>query len=337
MTVDLHTRYLGLDLRSPIVASAAPHNGEVATAVALDRAGAGAIVLPSLFEEEILAEELGTDHALEQGTETFAEALDYFPVFDRLHGVSDRYLRSLRHVKSRVGVPVIASLNASTAGGWIPYAQSMEESGADALELNLYRVAADPRRTAAEIEAGDLGLISAVRASVGIPVAVKLSPYYTGMANFAAAAVRNGADGLVLFNRFYQPDLDLETFAVVPTLELSRPWELRLPVRWIAILRPQLGPDVSLAATSGIGDGLDVLKALLVGADVAMMTSALLRHGPDYVATAEAQLRAWMEEREYESVDQLRGSASAATADEPAAFERANYRRALHSWSTPSP
>lgn len=335
MTVDLSTRYLGLELRSPIVASAAPHNGEVATAVALERAGAGAIVLPSLFEEEILAEELGLDHSLDQGTEAFAEALDYFPRFERLQGVGERYLRALRHVKARVGVPVIGSLNASTPGGWVQYARRMEESGADALELNLYRVAADPRRTAAEIEAADLGLISAVRASVGIPVAVKLSPYYTGMAHFARAVVRNGADGLVLFNRFYQPDLDLDTLAVVPALELSHPWELRLPVRWIAILRPQLGPEVSLAATSGVGDGLDVLKALLVGADVAMMTSALLRHGPDYVATAETQVRAWMEEREYDSVDQLRGSASAATAEDPAAFERANYMRTIRSWSTP--
>ncbi|MGK2851164.1 MAG: dihydroorotate dehydrogenase-like protein [Candidatus Limnocylindrales bacterium] len=335
MTVDLGTRYLGLDLRSPIVASAAPHNGEIATAVALDRAGVGAIVLPSLFEEEILAEEIGLDRSLEQGTEAFAEALDYFPAIDRLHGVGDRHLRALRHVKARVSVPVIASLNASTQGGWVQYAQRMEESGADALELNLYRVAADPRRTAAEIEAADLGMISAVRASIGIPVAVKLSPYYTAMANFAEAVVRNGADGLVLFNRFYQPDLDLDTLAVVPTLELSHPWEMRLPVRWIAILRPQLGPEVSLAATSGIADGLDVLKAMLVGADVAMMTSALLRHGPDFVATVEAQLRAWMEEREYDSVDQLRGSAGAATVEDPTAFERANYLRTIRSWSTP--
>lgn len=335
MTVDLSTRYLGLDLHSPIVASAAPHNGEIPTAVALEQAGVGAIVLPSLFEEEILAEELGLDRALEQGTETFAEALDYFPALGRMHSVSERYVRALRHVKARVSVPVIASLNASTSGGWIQYAQRLEEAGADALELNLYRVAADPRRTAAEIEAADLGLISAVRAAVGIPVAVKLSPYYTATANFATAVVRNGADGLVLFNRFYQPDLDLESLEVVPSLELSHAWELRLPVRWIAILRPLLGPEVSLAATSGIGDGLDVLKALLVGADVAMMTSALLRHGPEFVATAEAQLRAWMEEREYDSVDQLRGSASAATAEDPAAFERANYVRTIRSWSTP--
>lgn len=335
MTVDLATRYLGLDLRSPIVASAAPHNADVATAMRLDRAGVGAIVLPSLFEEEIVAEEIGLERSLEQGTETFAEALGYFPAVASLSGAGDRYLTSLARIKSSVGVPVIASLNASTAGGWVHYAQRIEEAGADALELNLYRVAADPLRTSTEIEAGDLGLISAVRAAVTIPLAIKLSPYYSALANFAAAAARDGADGLVLFNRFYQPDLDLESLEVMPRLELSQPSEMRLPVRWIAILRPQLGPDISLAATSGIASGTDVAKALLVGADVAMMTSALLRHGPEHVARVEADLRAWMMEREYESVDQLRGSASAATAEDPAAFERANYVRTMRSWTTP--
>ena len=335
MSVDLATRYLGLDLRSPIVASAAPHNADVATAMRLDRAGVGAIVLPSLFEEEIVAEEIGLERSLEQGTETFAEALGYFPAVASLSGAGDRYLTSLARIKSSVGVPVIASLNASTAGGWVHYAQRIEEAGADALELNLYRVAADPLRTSTEIEAGDLGLISAVRAAVTIPLAIKLSPYYSALANFAAAAARDGADGLVLFNRFYQPDLDLESLEVMPRLELSQPSEMRLPVRWIAILRPQLGPDISLAATSGIASGTDVAKALLVGADVAMMTSALLRHGPEHVARVEADLRAWMMEREYESVDQLRGSASAATAEDPAAFERANYVRTMRSWTTP--
>ncbi len=335
MTVDLATRYLGLDLRSPIVASAAPHNADVATAMRLDRAGVGAIVLPSLFEEEIVAEEIGLERSLEQGTETFAEALGYFPAVASLSGAGDRYLTSLARIKSSVGVPVIASLNASTAGGWVHYAQRIEEAGADALELNLYRVAADPLRTSTEIEAGDLGLISAVRAAVTIPLAIKLSPYYSALANFAAAAARDGADGLVLFNRFYQPDLDLESLEVMPRLELSQPSEMRLPVRWIAILRPQLGPDISLAATSGIASGTDVAKALLVGADVAMMTSALLRHGPEHVARVEADLRAWMMEREYESVNQLRGSASAVTAEDPAAFERANYVRTMRSWTTP--
>ena len=335
VAVDLTTRYLGLTLRSPIVASAAPQNGDPAHVRRLDAAGVGAIVLPSLFEEEIEAEEIELNRSLEQGTEAFAEALTYFPAVPEVTGAADRYLRSLERVKAATTVPVIASLNARTAGGWVRWARRIEDAGADALELNLYHVAADPDRTAAGMEAADEALIAAVRAAVTIPLAVKLSPFYTAFSHFAARAVAAGADGLVLFNRFYQPDLDLETLDVVPRLDLSEPWELRLPVRWIATLRPQLGPDVSLAATSGIGRGTDVLKALLVGADVAMMTSAILRRGPGHVATVEAELRAWMTEREYESVDQLRGSASAATAADPTAFERANYMTTLRSWVAP--
>ena len=213
------------------------------------------------------------------------------------------------------------------------YARRIQDAGADALELNLYHVAADPRLSAADIEARDLALISAVRASITIPLAVKLSPFYSAFAGFAAAAADAGADGLVLFNRFYQPDLDLETIEVVPRLELSQPWEMRLPVRWIAILRPQLDPDVSLAATSGAHSGADVARGLLVGADVVMMTSALLRHGPEHVAVVEAELRAWMAEHDYASVSELRGSASAANVDDPSAFERANYMATLHSWA----
>jgi dihydroorotate dehydrogenase (fumarate) len=335
MTVDLRTRYLGLELRSPIVASAAPQNTDPGHARRLDRAGVGAIVLPSLFEEEIEAEQIELNRSLEQGTEAFAEALDYFPALDTSVGIADRYLLSLVAVKAAVGVPVIASLNARTAGGWIHTARLIEEAGADALELNLYHVAADPDRTAAGVEAADLAMIAAVKRAVSIPVAVKLSPYYSAFAHFAAASVEAGADGLVLFNRFYQPDLDLETLGVVPRLALSEPWELRLPVRWIAILRPQLGSAVGLAASSGIETGPDALKTLLVGADVAMMTSAILRHGPDHVAVVEAGIRAWMTEHEYESVEQLRGSASAATAGNPSAFERANYMATLRSWVAP--
>ncbi len=335
MTVDLTTRYLGFDLRSPIVASAAPQNGDPAHARRLEQAGVGAIVLPSLFEEEIEAEEVEFNRSLEQGTEHFAEALDYFPAVPEFAGAADRYLASLGAVKAAVGVPVIASLNARTAGGWISTARRIEESGADALELNLYHVPTDPDRTAAGVEAADLALIAAVRAAISIPLAVKFSPYYSAFAHLAAAATAAGADGLILFNRFYQPDLDLETLDVVPRLDLSEAWELRLPVRWIALLRPQLGSAVSLAATSGIRAGTDVLKALLVGADVAMMTSAILRHGPDHVATVEAELRAWMTEHEYESVAQLRGSASSATAADPTAFERANYLATLRSWVAP--
>ena len=335
MTINIGTRYLGLDLRSPIVASAAPQNSDPDHARQLEGAGAGAIVLPSLFEEEILAEEIELSRSLEQGTEHFAEALDYFPAVENFVGAADRYLASLERIKTEVAVPVIASLNASTSGGWVRYARRIEATGADALELNLYHVAADPHRTAANMEAADLELIAAVRASVGIPLAIKVSPYYSAFANFAAAAVSAGADGLVLFNRFYQPDIDLDTLDVVPRLELSQPWEMRLPARWIAILRPQLGPGVSLAATTGVQTGNDVVKGLMVGADVVMMTSALLRDGPEHVRTVEAEMRAWLTDHEYESVEELRGCASAATVEDPSAFERANYMQTLRSWVTP--
>ena len=333
MTVDLRTRYLGLDLRSPIVASAAPHNSDPTMARLLEVAGVGAIVLPSLFEEEIVTESLELNRALEQGTEHFAEALDYFPAVDAFIGAADRYLGSLERVKAQARVPIIASLNASSVGGWVRWARRIQDAGADALELNLYRIAADRRRTAAEMESADLELVAAVRAAVTIPLAVKLSPFYSAFANFAAEVLASGADGLVLFNRFYQPDLDLESLDVVPRLDLSQSWEMRLPVRWIAILRPQLGPGVSLAATSGAHTGGDVIKGLMVGADVVMMTSALLQHGPEHVRIVEAEVRAWLADREYESVDQLRGSASQARVEDPAAFERANYLRTLRLWT----
>jgi dihydroorotate dehydrogenase (fumarate) len=295
----------------------------------------GAIVLPSLFEEEIVAEEIGLSRSLEQGAEQFAEALSYFPAVNSFVGAADRYLAAIKRLKARAGVPIIASLNASTAGGWVRYARAIEDAGADGLELNLYRVAADPRRTAFEMESADLELIHSVRTSVTIPLAVKLAPYYSALANFAAHAAEAGAEGFVLFNRFYQPDIDIESGDVVPRLELSQPWELRLPVRWIGILRPQLGAGVSLAASSGIQSATDAVKALMVGADVVMMTSALLRHGPEHVGTVLTGLRAWLTEHEYTSVHQLLGSATAARVSDPAAFERANYLTTLRSWTTP--
>jgi len=335
VTVDLRTRYLGLDLRSPIVASSSPLTGDLASARLLERAGATAIVLPSLFEEEILNEEIQLTRSLEAGSEQFAEALSYFPTIGAIADAGDRYLTRLAKFKAELKVPVIASLNATTTGGWVRYARLMEEAGADALELNLYHVAADPRMTAAEREATDLALIAAVRYSVTIPLAVKLSPYYSAFAGFAANAIHAGANGLVLFNRFYQPDLDLETFEIVNRVELSRPSELRLPLRWIAILRPQLGGKVSLAATSGVHSGTDAVKGLLVGADAVMMTSALLREGPSHIQTVETELVDWMAEHEYVSVTQIRGSANQATVEDPSAFERANYMDTLHSWTAP--
>ena len=334
MTIDLGTRYLGLELRSPIVASAAPHNNDPLIARRLERAGAGAIVLPSLFEEEILAEEIGLTGSLEQGAGVFAEALDYFPAIQSFAGAADRYVTSLQRVKASVTIPVIASLNGSTVGGWVGLARRLEDAGADALELNLYHVSADPRRSATDMEKSDLDLIAAVRASITIPLGGEAEPVLLGVRELRGSRCATlGADGLVLFNRFYQPDLDLESIEVVPRLELSQPWEMRLPVRWIAILRPQLDPDVSLAATSGAHSGADIAKGLLVGADVVMMTSALLRHGPEHIALVEAELRGWMEEHEYRSVSELRGSASAATVGDPSAFERANYMTTLHSWA----
>ena len=330
--IDLRTRYLGLDLRSPIVASASPLTGDPATARLLEDAGAAAIVLPSLFEEEILHEEVLLNRALEAGSEQQAEAVAYFPGVDGFSHAGDRYLATLEQIKSRSSVPVIASLNATTPGGWTRYAELVEGAGADAVELNLYDVAADPRRDAATVEGIHAALVASVRDSLDIPLAVKLSPFYSAMANFAGRAVAAGADGLVLFNRFYQPDLDLDALDVIPRVDLSRPADLRLPLRWIAILRPQLGPSVSLAATSGIHAGTDAVKALMVGADVVMMTSALLRHGPAHVREVETELLGWMADHGYESVGQLRGSACQTAVDDPSAFERSNYMETLHSW-----
>jgi len=333
--VDLTTTYLGLELRSPVVASASPLTRDPAAVREVAAAGAGAVVLPSLFEEEIIQEELQLNRALEAGADHFAEALDYFPAVDQFADAGQRYLTDLERIKDASDVPVIASLNAASTGGWTRYAKRIADAGADAVELNLYHVAADPHRTATDIETADLDVVAAVRAQIDIPLAVKLSPYYSAMANFATRVAAAGADGLVLFNRFYQPDLDLDSLEVVPRVELSRQWELRLPLRWIAILRPAL-PRVSLAATSGVEDGADVVKALMVGADVAMTTSALLRHGPGHIAAIETELRTWMQDHGYDSATQLRASSSSATADDPSAFERANYMKVLHSWSGPA-
>jgi dihydroorotate dehydrogenase (fumarate) len=336
VTIDLRTRYLGLELDSPIVASASPSTGEPAIFRLLQEAGVGAIVLPSLFEEEILNEEIQLNSSLEVGSGQFPEALEYFPTIDSLPNVGDRYLSRVEEIKSFATVPVIPSLNAASRGGWVRYARLMQDAGADAIELNLYHVAADPRRTGGDIEAADLDIVAEVRAAITIPLAVKLSPYYSCLASFAAQVIARGADGLVLFNRFYQPDFDLEAMNVVARVELSQRSEMRLPLRWIAILRPQLGPAVSLAASSGVGTGIDVVKELIVGADVVMMTSALLRHGPGHVRAVEAELRSWMADNEYESVAQLVGSASQAAVADPSAFERANYMKVLRSWTAPT-
>jgi dihydroorotate dehydrogenase (fumarate) len=335
VSVDLHTSYLGLDLSSPVVASASPLNEHVDTVRALVDAGAAAIVMPSLFEEEVLHDQVGLVDALEAGSDQVAEARDYFPELRGLITTADRYLRTLAALKAAVDVPVLASLNAAHPGSWEHYAVRLVEAGADAVELNLYSVAADPRRSAAEVEAEKLAAIAMVRAAVEVPVAVKLSPFFSSFAHFAHQAVDAGADGLVLFNRFYQPDIDLDTMEVVPHIDLSSSVELRLPLRWIAILRPQL-PTISLAATSGIGTGRDAAKVVAAGADVAMITSAVLREGPSAVSRVIRGLARWLDDHDYRSIGQLRGSMSYAATDDPSAFERANYRRVLHSWTTPT-
>jgi len=331
----LTTTYLGLELRSPLVASASPLTGRLESARRMQEYGAAALVLPSLFEEEILLEDSDLVLALEAGSEHFAEALSYFPNLDSYPNTAEYYLSLINDVKQAVQIPVIASLNATSSGGWVRYARLIEEAGADALELNLYRVAADPTRTGGDVETSELDVVRRVRECVAIPLAVKLAPYYSSFANFAAKVVEAGANGLVLMNRFYQPDLDPDSREVVPGIELSQPWELRLPLRWVAILRSQLAPPTSLAITTGVQRGTDAAKALLVGADVAMMTSAVLRQGPEHFTVVEQQLQEWMDANEYESVSELRGSVSYAATDDPSAFERANYRRTLHSWTTP--
>jgi dihydroorotate dehydrogenase (fumarate) len=325
--VNLETRYLGLELRSPLVASASPLCGNLTGLRALEEAGVGAVVLPSLFEEQIEHEELELMGVLEEGSDSFAEATTYFPEPRRYVSTPDEYLEHVRVAKRGVSIPVIGSLNGTSAGGWLRYARLIEGAGADALELNVYAVETDPTASSAEIEARILELIRAVRATVEIPLAVKIGPFYTSVASMAARLVEAGADGLVLFNRFVQPDIDLETLEVAPRVQLSTSAELLLALRWTAILHGRI--ETSLAASGGVHSPEDVVKLLLAGADVAMTTSALLEHGPSFATVLLAGLTEWLEEREYDSVEQFRGSISQVASPDPAAFERSSYMRAL--------
>ena len=327
----LESRYLGMDLRSPLVASPSPTTGKLDGLLRLDDAGIGAVVLPSLFEEEVDRESITFNERFEAGSGVFGEATGYFPDVDLDHLGLERHVMLVEEASRRLSVPVIASVNGRSAGGWVRYACDLVEAGARAIELNMYDVAVNPAHTAADVENAYLELVRAVRAAVAVPVAVKLSPYFSSFANFAGAVVEAGADGLVLFNRFYQPDLDLDTLDVTPKLELSRPGELRLPLRWIAILRPQL-PDTSLALTSGVASAGDVAKGLLAGADVVMSTSEILRQGPGRAKVMLDELVAWMVANEYSSVDQLRGSVAQHSVPDPGAYERAQYQRVLSSW-----
>jgi dihydroorotate dehydrogenase (fumarate) len=330
---DLRTRYLGLELASPLVASSSPLTGTLDGLRRLEAAGVGAVVLPSLFEED-LAEETEQVDALRATGATAAEARAGHPDQAGYGAGPAAYLSLVTQAKQTLSVPVIASLNGVSRGGWVRYAARLEEAGADALELNVYYVSSRPGSSSSEVEWHYLDVVRSVRQAIGIPLAVKLSPYFSSLANLAGQLAEAGANGLVLFNRFYQPDLDIEAMEVRPALELSSSTELRLPLRWIAILHRRFG--VSLAASTGVHTGEDVLKVLLAGADVAMMTSALLRHGPDHLRRVEVGVGDWMDGHGFETVDQLRGRLSQRSVPDPAAFERANYIRTLASHPTPS-
>lgn len=328
--IDQTTTYLGIQLKNPLVVSASPLSKKVDMVRRLEQAGAAAVVLYSLFEEQITHESHELDYFLSRGTHSYGEALSYFPELDRYNLEPDIYVEHLHRVKQAVGIPVIGSLNGISPGGWVRYAREIEQAGADALELNIYFVPTDRDIASGELEENYLELVRAVRAQVRIPIALKLSPFFTSLPNMARRFVEAGADGLVLFNRFYQPDLDLETLEVVPSLSLSDSHDLRLPLRWIAILYGRVAAD--LALTSGVHTARDVLKAIMAGANVTMLASELIANGIRRLPDILGDLRAWMEEYAYESIEQMRGSMSQRAVAEPAAFERANYIKVLSSF-----
>jgi dihydroorotate dehydrogenase (fumarate) len=329
-SLDLTTRYLGLTLKNPLVASASPLSKKVDSVRRLEDGGAAAVVMYSLFEEQITHESHELDHYLERGTHSYAESLSYFPDLDHYNLGPEPYLEHLHRIKAAVSIPVIGSLNGVSSGGWVEYAHEIEQAGADALELNIYYLPTDIDLSGAELEETYVRLVTDIRARVRLPIAVKLSPFFTSIPNIAKRLVEVGANGLVLFNRFYQPDFDLDELKVVPDLDLSTSYELRLPLRWIAILYGRIAADFAL--TGGVHAAQDVLKAMMAGASVAMMASELLAHGPGRLGQMMAGIERWMEEHEYESIAQMQGCMSQRAVAEPAAFERANYMKILNSF-----
>jgi dihydroorotate dehydrogenase (fumarate) len=328
--MDLTTRYLGMTLRSPLVPSASPLSDDLANIKRMEDAGAGAVVLYSLFEEQLSREQESLHHHLMYGTESFAEALTYLPEPSEFRMGPQEYLEHIRKAKEAVKIPIIASLNGMSIGGWVDHAKKIQQAGADALELNIYYIPTEADITSMEIEQTYIDILKAVRSVISIPVAVKLSPFFSNLANMAKRLDQAGAGALVLFNRFYQPDMDLETLDVKTNVLLSTPQALRLPMRWIAILYGRI--KANLAATSGVHSASDVLKVLMAGADVAMLCSALLRNGIDYMKKIENEMCDWLTEHDYESIQQLQGSVSQKNSSDPTAFERAQYMKAVISY-----
>lgn len=325
--MDLGTTYLGLKLRSPLVAGASPLTEDLDSIKRLEEAGASAIVMHSLFEEQLRQEALELHHHMSHGADSFAEALSYFPEAREYKLGPEEYLNLIQKAKRALKIPVIASLNGSTPGGWSDYARKMQQAGADALELNIYYIPTDVSLSGEKVEQTYLEILKSVKSSVTVPVAVKLSPFFSNMAWTAKQLDNAGANSLVLFNRFYQPDIDLEHLEVKSNVLLSTSHSMRLPLRWIAILHGRLNCD--LAATGGVYSGEDAIKMLMAGASVTMLVSALLKHGISHLKTVEQQMKDWMDEHDYESVTQMRGSMSQAKCANPAAFERAQYMKAL--------
>lgn len=329
--MNLTTTYLGLTLRSPlVVGAAAPLSENLDTLKHLEDAGAAAIVMHSVFEEQIRQDLLDLHHHLEYGTYSFAEALTYFPEPEMFHVGAEEYLAHLRRAKESLSIPIIGSLNGASIGGWVEYAHQIQQAGADALELNIYWIPTDPDLSGAEVEAQYIDILRQVKAQVNIPVAVKLSPFFSNTANMAKRLCEAGADGLVLFNRFYQPDIDIEALEVRPKLLLSTPQALRLPMHWIGILYGRIPTD--LAATSGIHNAQDVVRLLMAGATVTQVVGVLLRHGVGHLRSIEQDLVTWLTEHEYESVSQLRGTMSQRNCPDPSQFERVQYMKTLQTY-----
>jgi dihydroorotate dehydrogenase (fumarate) len=327
---DLKTTYMGIPLRNPLVVSPSPLTEGLDNIRRMEDAGAAAVVMHSLFEEQIRLEELGLDRNLNQGTESYWESLTYFPDLQDFHMGPEEYLRAVENAKKAVGIPVMGSLNGVSTGGWIRYAKAIEQAGADGLELNVYRIPTDPEVDSLKVEQEMLALVREVKKNLGIPVAVKIGPYFSSLPNVAKKLTESGADALVLFNRFYQPDLDLEAMEVCPNLTLSHSNTIRLRLRWVAILYGRIGAD--MAVTGGIQTAEDAVKAVMVGAKAAMMMSALLKHGIPHLSSVLEGLKDWMEKHEYESVAQMQGALSQKSVSDPSAFERANYMKVLGSY-----